>query len=358
MDVSQPDPPLPAAARAACAAWFGAGPLDVGPSPGTGFSGAAPFRVRPRGAAAWFVLKAFPPGTSRDRAAWIHRLACHLAGSGVTEVPRPLATPTGDTIVADAELAMWEVVPFIDGVATDVPDTPRATAALESLARLHAAAAGLSGAAPHVGASDGVTRRIERARELLARPWRSRRPPPRPGVDAFAVRLERAVAIFDAADGDRALAAVASARVADVPLQAVLRDVWSAHVLFARERPPRVAGIVDLHAAGIDTPATDLARLAGSWCRGPAADADPVLVWPEAIAAYESRRPLAAAERALVPFLHAAGIVCGLDNWFRWTLDEGREFRAPDAATARIDALLATLPAALGWLADRGAIRV
>ena len=358
MDDSQPDPPLTAAALAACVAWFGAAPLEAGASPGGGFSGSTPFRVRPRGTATWFILKPFAPGTPHGRAAWVHRLAGHLANAGVTEVPRPLATPRGDTLVADADGTLWEIVPFIDGVATDVPDVAQATAALECLARVHDAAASLPDASPRAGQSDGVARRMARARELLARPWRRRRPSSRPGTDAFAARLERAVAIFDAADGDRAVAAVATACVTDVPVQAVLRDVWSAHVLFAPGSPPRVAGVVDLHAAGIDTPATDLARLLGSWRRGPAADADPVRAWPEAVAAYDSRRPLSPAERALVPFLHAAGVVCGLDNWFRWTLDEGREFRDADAAMTRIDTLLAALPAALGWLADRGSIRV
>ena len=132
----------------------------------------------------------------------------------------------------------------------------------------------------------------------------------------------------------------------------MLRDVWADHVIFAPGSAARVAGIVDLHAAGIDTPATDVARLAGSW-RPPRRPhkVDPAAAWPEAVAAYEAVRPLSAAERAVVPFLDAAGVICGLDNWFRWTLEEGRSFPDEAAALARIDRLLDRLPAAVGWLA-------
>ncbi|MFM7106997.1 MAG: phosphotransferase [Planctomycetaceae bacterium] len=353
-DVSQPVPGL-SAARNACAEWFGAAPVEVGPLSGPGFSGAAPTRVRPRGAAAWHVLKPFAAGTPRDRAEWIHGLARHLADSGVAEVRRPLATPRGGTVVADGRGVLWEMMPFVEGVATASPGPARAAAAAAMLARVHVAAAALPGALPRPGRSAGAARRISGARDLLARSWRIRRESWAAG-GAFAARLDRAIAIFETSRGDRAVAAVAAAREDDVTVQAVLRDVWSEHVLFAAADPPRVAGIVDLHAAGIDAPATDLARMLGSWRRAGAADANPLRTWPEAVAAYEGVRPLDEVERRLVPFLHAAGVVCGLDNWFRWTLDDGRTF--PDAATVRVDRLLEDLPAALEWLAERGPGRV
>jgi hypothetical protein len=46
-------------------------------------------------------------------------------------------------------------------------------------------------------------------------------------------------------------------------------------------------------------------------------------------------------------FLAASGIVFGLDNWFRWVLEEGRRFDDATAVTGRVDRLLGTLPAAL-----------
>jgi Ser/Thr protein kinase RdoA (MazF antagonist) len=144
------------------------------------------------------------------------------------------------------------------------------------------------------------------------------------------------------------LARVASLRSRSSMLQPVLRDVWCDHVLFADERSDSVTAIVDLHAAGIDTPATDLARLIGSW-DAPAGDEGLSILdrWPAAVAAYDRVRPLSREEAELIPFLHATGVVLGLDNWFRWTLDEHREFPDARRMLARIDRLLSEMPGAI-----------
>jgi len=134
--------------------------------------------------------------------------------------------------------------------------------------------------------------------------------------------------------------------------------------LFADPRSDDLTAIIDLHAAGVDTPATDLARLLGSWdspaggkpvpfVNRPLGCRSLVERWQEAIAAYDRVRPLPHAEADLIPFLHATGVVCGLDNWFRWTLDEQREFPDGRSMLGRIDRLLTELPAALttAWTA-------
>ncbi len=353
---SPPHDGLPVAAAAAAAAWCGDVALDSTPVGGTGFSGGWVGRVRPRGADAWWVLKAFAPHTSRARAEWVHAFVGHLVGRGVTEVPAPRAALTGGTLVTDAVGVHWELVPFIAGVATEEPDHEQAAAALAALARVHVAAASLPGHAPQPGPSPGVIRRRQQATALVARPW-SARPYPASGVGPFEAavrdRCRQASGLLDTPSGRRAVAAVAGWPAEPLPLQTVLRDVWSDHVIFAAGAPAGVAGIVDVHAAGCDTPATDIARLAGSWRHlGGRTPTDILRGCPGPLAAYEAIRPLSNAERAVVPFLHAAGVICGLDNWFGWTLEEGRRFPDAAAVLARIDGLLDRLPAAVEWLAE------
>jgi len=109
-----------------------------------------------------------------------------------------------------------------------------------------------------------------------------------------------------------------------------------------------VVAIIDLHAAGTDTPTTDLARLLGSWYVPSGSQSCSLSDrWPEAIAAYQVVRPLSVLEADLISFLHATGVVFGLDNWFRWILEEQRTFADPERVLARIDGLLQELPAAL-----------
>jgi Ser/Thr protein kinase RdoA (MazF antagonist) len=144
------------------------------------------------------------------------------------------------------------------------------------------------------------------------------------------------------------IARVARAEPRTCLVQAVLRDVWHEHVLFADRRHCRVTGFIDAHAAGIDTPATDLARLLGSWQPRAALAHLPLAErWPEAWRAYAAVRPLPADAERLIQFLHATGVVFGLDNWFRWTLAEGRRFSNERGVLQRIDGLIEELPRAI-----------
>ena len=78
--------------------------------------------------------------------------------------------------------------------------------------------------------------------------------------------------------------------------------------------------------------------------------------WADAIAAYESVSPLEPAERRLIDLLDAGGVIGGLEQWFRWILEEKIEFSSPVAALKRIDVLLEKLDFALDrtsrWLSD------
>ena len=341
-------------ARSVLKAWWGEVPCALAPLPGSGFSGAAVWLVQ--APAGRFVLKGLPAGTSPERAAWVHRLMLHLRAAGCSEIPAVAHTAAAATLAPDQSGRVWELVAFVPGGPTSTPTPAQAIAAMEALARVHLAAAALPGPAPDAG--PGLPRRLDRVRRLIADPWQARRErlaPPAAATDlarGMRARLDQAIATFAAVAGDRALAAFARWRPPAVPVQPVLRDVWADHVFFAQDR---VTGFIDLHAAGCDTPATDIARLLGSWTSPWPGTGAWATRWGAALEAYQAVRVLSAAERRVLPLLHASTIVLGLDNWFQWVLEEGRSFSAP-AALERVDRLLSGLAEACRELAQAGPV--
>jgi homoserine kinase type II len=328
--------------------------LTVTPLDRPGFSGAPLVRVT--SAPGSFVLKAFAVGTSPERARWIHTLMDHVVAEGVREVPPVCRTPRGDTLVTDATGRLWEMIQFVPGVALAAPTPTQAAVAAAAVARLHRAAATLPPArptsvVPTTAVPAAVTRRREQAQQMLLCPWseRRRRVDSHAGDQSWLARWDRAIEIFAANSGPRGMAHVAAFDAGPLPVQPVVRDLCSDHVLFTDDRQ-HVAGIVDFHAAAFDTPATDLARLLGSWWVG-GESTQRAAGWDAALGAYDRVRRLDDAERRLVPFLAATGVVFALDNWFRWLLEERRSFSAPGAVERRIDGLLGELPAALESLA-------
>jgi Ser/Thr protein kinase RdoA (MazF antagonist) len=352
-----------ASIAALCRRWCVAAPVRIDPLGVQGFSGSRLFVVELPDRPGRFVLKSFHAAASREHAAFVHHLVRHIRSECSTPVAEVMPALDGDTIVSDAEGRLWELARFMPGVAMPCPTPAQAAAAATALAQLHLAAARLVNHPPRQDFSPGLALRIERARELLARPWQARchawshaarHRMPADRWTALDARVAAAIDLFTAAGGDAFLARVASIQPHSAMLQPVLRDVWCDHVLFADERSDSVTAIVDLHAAGIDTPATDLTRLMGSWAAPAGGERLSILDrWPTAVAAYDRVRRLSHAEADLIPFLHATGVVCGLDNWFRWTLDEQREFPDARRMLARIDRLLQELPAAIAtaWTA-------
>lgn len=318
-----------------------------------GFSGSPVFRVElPAGEAG--VLKAFAAGTSRERACWVHALVNHLRAAGLTEVPGVLPLPDGTTLLADPAGWLWEMAAFVPGESLAEPSPDQLAAAIGLVARVHAAAATLPGHAPARGPSRGLATRVARARQLLASPWADLAAAFPTDAASTALksllrpRMLAAAECFAAADGSRALMALSSWQPPPLTCQVVLRDLSRDHVLFAEPDSKEVTGLIDLHAAGCDTSATDLARLLGSWL--PAGGEVAPEWWTAALAASEAQRPLEPAARAVVPFLAGSGILFGLDNWFRWVLVEGRSFADQARVVARVDWLFERLPGALGMM--------
>ena len=338
--------------------WFPATPFRVGRLPGAGFSGSPVWLVEslePGGATAKrHVLKGFAGTWSPERAASIHRLMAVARRAGVGAVPANLEVASGDdagpgTIATDGGGACFELTQWRPGEPVAAPSPRQAAAALETLARIHLALGEVGGNEETPTASPPAwARRVEALRAVIARGWDG----PTNGAAlplqaAVAERRRAAAVILREQGGLSYLSRLAAVVPPAVPLQPVLRDVWQAHVLFVGDE---VSAVIDWHAAGIDTPAADLARLLGSWEIGganPAGARRISTVWSEALWAYRAIRPLAAEELSLIDLLHLAGVVGGLHHWFTWVLDEARSFPDPAAVQGRVDFLLKNLDSVL-----------
>jgi Ser/Thr protein kinase RdoA (MazF antagonist) len=333
-----------------CRHWFPAGTRWIESLTRAGFSGSPLFLVR--AADGEYVLKAFTPGTLPGRVRFVHALMRQLRSHGLGEVPELLDAVGGESFVVDEAGLPWEMQRFVVGEPSFEPTDPQVAAALAVLARIHAAAARMPENPPDAGPSPSIARRIDQARAWLERPWEAigERPAAAATNEALGLemrpRIAAAAATLRHARGEHIIAAVARLEPRPLARQSIVRDLWAAHVLFAADDPARVSGIVDFHAATTDTPASDVARLLGSWLTDEAVGDT---WWSRRLAAYlpTSEPQPARGFRELVMFLAASGIVFGLDNWFRWVMDDGRVFEEPRAVTGRVDRLLANLPVAL-----------
>lgn len=330
----------------ACRVWFGDGAPRLAPLSGGGFSGCPVWLVEPADPGGdRFVLKAFADGWTSRRAEDVHRLAAAARRAGLGQVPLPVTSPRGETVHRDRDGTLWEMTEWRSGQPVAAPSREQAGDALATLARLHRAIAD----AWRVPAAPVAVPAWERRRAALERVaehgWAGRRARGWTSLQsAIADRRAAAAAALARRGGSALLARLAHSTVPPVPLQPVLRDVWRAHVLF---EGPRLTGLIDFHAAGIDSPAADLSRLLGSWEAGSRRGSRLGGIWEAEIGRYVQVCPLRADEIILVDLLHVGGVVGALENWFVWVIDEGREFASPLAVEDRIDFLLKNLDSAL-----------
>ncbi len=327
-----------------------------------GFSGAAVWLLSPTDGSPRYVLKQLPAAVPARQLGWTQQLGCFLNGRGLNVIPLPIAPlaapPTGGCggLVADEQGQLWQCLTFCPGQPVPRPTATEVVAAVSTLAAVHRAAAGFGKPQPTVRPTGWQTR-VSQLTQLSATGLpRPAEPPPHLFADQavwqrlVAVRREVAAQL---ADGDQQrLAGRLAGHHFSSPLQPVLRDSWWAHLLFAPATGDRrVTGLIDLDAAGIDSPAIDLARLLGSWQLESADQALPLLDrWPEAFRWYADCCRPAGDFPAVVQLLHDTAVICGLDRWLHWLFREQRDFADYSRVVARLEALLRALPAAIARL--------
>jgi Ser/Thr protein kinase RdoA (MazF antagonist) len=284
-----------------------------------GMSGAQFWRIEsPQGT---LVLRRWPnEHPSPERLRFIHRVLFHATDRGISILPRPVRTATGESFVL-FDGYLWELAPWMPGIADyeRSPNKQKLGAAMTALAKFHAAVIDFPtmGLPQVAGAPPAIARRLERLRELSRRGtnelaqainvdiWPELAPLSRRFLDAIPGCLPRAIARL-----------VPLSNVA-LAVQPCIRDIWHDHVLFTGND---VTAIIDFGAMDIDTPATDVARLLGSLV------GDDEAGWQAGVSAYSTMRPLSNDEERAAKALDSSSDVLAGCNWIRWIYVEGRQF--------------------------------
>lgn len=309
-----------------------------------GFSGAHVWRVEttagPR------ALRSTPASqVDVARLAGLHRLLAHVGAAGMTQVPVPLTALDGTTFF-ELRGQVWQLEPWMPGEPDywSNPDPARLSAAMICLARWHVAAARFQPRESEsawffsnpAGKSPGLA---ERAREIVRRGG--------PECDTLRHKLascawkefaEIGRSILDHFVGlaPRVESQLRIGLEAIVPLQPCLRDIWHDHVLFTGNE---VTGLIDAHAARSDCVASDLARLLGSLV------GDDCAGWDAGLAAYQTVRPLALSELALVALFDQSAVLLSGMTWLDWVCLEGRTFDDREMVLTRLRTIVRRLEA-------------
>lgn len=272
-------------------------------------------------AAGPLVLRRWPPdGPDAARLDRIHGWLARLAP--LPFIPVPFVGRAGRAWVA-AGGRSWELAPWMPG-APDLgqPPSPAHLGTMfGTVARVHLLLAPETTLAP----SPGLVARRDELRQL---------------IDWEFVGLRSAVAAVPDTDArwcaerwlDLAslMAGEVAGRVAAdagraIPLQPALRDARPDHFLFEGDR---LTGLVDFGAMGVESVASDLARLLGQTV-GRDRDARSA-----GLAAYRGVRSLSGEDLELIRTFEAANAVLGGARWVRWHFVAGRRFDDPGAVTA------------------------
>jgi Ser/Thr protein kinase RdoA (MazF antagonist) len=257
--------------------------------------------------------------SDRDQLEVIHAWLASARELGFIPVPVPALD--GRTIVA-SEGRFWEVAPWMPGNAdlSRPPGLDRLKAGFAG----HAAFLARLESSRSEGFSLGLASRVSEIDRLLFGEFEAIRAildqaPVDSCSDLARSWLRRAVAI--APELARSLRKAAARRL---PIQPCLRDARPDHFLFEGNR---LTGLLDFGAMGRDSVAGDLARLLAEWV-GPDR-----LARAEAVAAFDSVRPLSEVERSSIEAFERANALLGAARWVRWHFFDHRQFEDPGAVS-------------------------
>jgi len=271
----------------------------------------------------------------------IFRALTMAADRGCDFVPVPFSTVDGHPYVCH-ENHLWQIEPWKPGTPVADPTDEQLRRAFECLSQFHFAVREGGTRRPSRSVSPAIKRRLDVLADCTAAKFDAIR------ASAGERRSEFQAAV--AADLDDYLQIFRKLSPAveqllllcsrqDVPLQTVIGDIHSEHVLFEGNQ---VGGLIDFGALTIDSVALDLARLVASYCGGDEARRQLALEAYEKAAAEYSRSAgliaggvLSINERVLIEALDKSGALLAPFHWLTWIFIERRGFAHEARVIAR-----------------------
>ena len=226
-----------------------------------------------------FVLTLFERLSAEQLPFYLH-LMRHLAHAGIP-VPNPQADARGEILhsVCGKPAAVVNKLP---GRSQLVPQAVHCAAVGAMLARMHLAGQGFERQQPN----------------LRGLPWWNETVP----VVLAHLDAEQAALLQSELAYQNHIAA--SSAYTALPRGPVHADLFRDNVMFDGEQ---LTGFFDFYFAGVDTFLFDLAVCLNDWCIDWATGAHDAARFDAMLAAYQSVRPLSAAERSLLPAMARAG---------------------------------------------------
>lgn len=302
---------------------FGINAAQISPVVSGGFSGAGIWKITDD-QGNHFSVKRLSSLTA-DHLAWIHRVLLHTIVCDCNFVARPQRTGGGMSYLQKGD-SLWEVCTWMPGEAVlgKPPSEARLEQAMKALAKFHQSAAQVNF---DFRPSPGVKARLNQLAELEETVAAIQTTPSQfPALTNLLMWLKR-LSPNQLTGYQNALGQFANQTL---PLQPVIRDLRSDHLLFTGDK---LTGLIDFDAMQMETIALDLTRSLGSLIP------DNSNRWQEALSAYNSVRPIQPAELEMIKILDPINTILSALNWLKWIVIEQRQFENTEAVQVRLQEL-------------------
>lgn len=221
-----------------------------------------------------FILTLFEKRVREEDLPFFMQIMARLAERGVP-APQPIATKAG-ALFTHAKNRPAAIISFLEGVWPRSPDIGHCAAIGETLARMHVALEGFE---------------LERENTLSLDGWERLIAPRLAQAEYLRPGLARLI--------ERDVAETRAAWPGGLPRGPIHADLFPDNALFLGDR---LTGVIDFYFACTDFLAYDLAVCLNAWCFAQEREYD-IARGAAMIAAYETIRPLAEAEREALPTL-------------------------------------------------------